>query len=274
VSIATQSVLPHLAHWRLARSPFRGQSGGARYVPTSVQDEALARLRFLADSRKRLGWVVGPEGAGKSTVLDEFARQERLHGALATRIGAVGLEPDDLLDRIARAWGVVIESTTTTRERWVAVFDKLDELRICRQQATLLVDDIDDAQPELLNVLTRLLLDDRTSRWPLVLVMAGRPEAIRSLPMRLLGLVELRIDVSPWDVTDTETFIARALQAAGREKPAFSREALERLHELSDGVARHIEQLADLSLVAAAAMSLPIVDLHTVETVHAELASC
>ena len=61
--------------------------------------------------------------------------------------------------------------------------------------------------------------------------------------------------------------------SSGRKPGAatFTPDALARLHELTDGVPRHINQVAELALLAAAGQGLELVDVHTIETVFDEL---
>lgn len=264
---------PHLKHWQLQRDPFSGRLDATSYVATPVQDEALARLRFLVEGRKRLGLMIGPSGAGKSLTLEVFAQQERRRAAIASRISLVGLESSELLMSLCDAWQVNVETGATTIERWAGIFARLAECRVCGTSVTLLLDDVDEARPETLQAIVRLLLHDASSRWPLTIVLAGRTEGVRSLPTRLLELVDLRIDVDGWESSDTAQFLADALRQAGRPAPLFTAGAAEAIHALSQGVARHIEQLADLALIAGAGRGLTQIDAEMIDSVHAELAS-
>ena len=52
------------------------------YFPNAVQDEVLARLRYLVEHHHRLGLLLGPSGSGKSTVLQTLADELSLQRAL------------------------------------------------------------------------------------------------------------------------------------------------------------------------------------------------
>jgi general secretion pathway protein A len=54
----------------------------------------------------------------------------------------------------------------------------------------------------------------------------------------------------------------------------FTADAISRLHTLSGGVPRRLNQLADLALVAAAAGGQRQIDTATVDGVHHELSVC
>ncbi len=266
-------VAPELSHWQLQRAPFAGRLDAADYVATAGQDEALARLRFIVEGRKRLGLMVGPAGTGKSLTLEVFAAQEQRRAAVASRISLVGVEPTELLNRLIDTWHAGVDHDASTSDRWAGIFARLAEFRICRTPVTLLLDDVDQAPPATLNTVLRLLLHDASPRWPLTIVLASRTEGVHSLPLRLLELVDLRIDVEAWTLDDTQAFVTNALRQAGRVAPLFQLDAIESLQALTQGVARHVLQLAELALIAGAGQGLTQIDADVIDSVHAELAS-
>ena len=68
------------AHWGLQESPFRGRPDPKLFYQSPTHEEALARLHFLSDQRRRLGLLVGASGSGKSLFLEVFAQQLRRTG--------------------------------------------------------------------------------------------------------------------------------------------------------------------------------------------------
>ena len=91
------------------------------------------------------------------------------------------------------------------------------------------------------------------------------------LGRQLLELAELRIDVVPWEQSDTEDFLNSSLVHAGRQSPTFADPAVALIHQLSGGIPRRITQLADLALLAGAGAELQQIDAETVESVYHEL---
>ena len=62
-------------HWGLRESPFRGLANPRYFYCSPTHDEALARLQFLVQHRRRLGLLLGMPGSGKSLLLEVFGRQ-------------------------------------------------------------------------------------------------------------------------------------------------------------------------------------------------------
>jgi general secretion pathway protein A len=81
----------------------------------------------------------------------------------------------------------------------------------------------------------------------------------------LRDLVDLRIDVEPWEEEDTVGYVQTALLEAGSTDPIFEREALAALHALCNGNPRQVARLANFTLLAAAAEGLKSVDASVVE---------
>lgn len=257
-------------YWELRHHPFR-DGGAAHYLPTSVHDEALARLQYLIESRHRLGLLLGPPGSGKSLVLEVFAAQLRSGGCQVAHVNLLGRDVQEALWHTAAGWSLNPDRTAPPFELWRLLADRLVENRWQHLPTIALFDDADDASPDVLGQVLRLVHCEPSADTPLTVVLAGATDRLSYLGRRLLELAELRIDLHPWDLVDTEQYVCRSLERAGRAAPAFGNDALVRLHELSQGIARRVGLLAELGLLAAAASGLPLVDAHTIEGVYDEL---
>jgi len=87
----------------------------------------------------------------------------------------------------------------------------------------------------------------------------------------LSDLADLRIELTAWDVDETEGYLRTSLKQAGCGNEVFEPQAVARLQELSGGIPRRISQLADLALLAGAGQSLQQIDTEVVESVYREL---
>jgi type II secretory pathway predicted ATPase ExeA len=67
-------------------------------------------------------------------------------------------------------------------------------------------------------------------------------------------------------------YLHAALERCGSRERIFADSAIQRLYDLTDGVPRQVNRLAELALVAGAADRLPEVDAKVVESVFHELA--
>ncbi len=259
------------AHWGLTKSPFRDCLDPQFFYQSPTHEEALARLHFLVEQRRRLGVLMGPSGSGKSLLLEVFAGQLRRSGRPVARVNLLGVEPNEMLSLLAAGFQRNTAPSDSPANLWRAVTDRIAEYRYQRLEAIILLDDADRAGKEVLAQVTRLALHDPTPESRLTIVLAGHRERMGHLGERLLELAELRIDVEPWEQSDTADFLSASLAQAGRRSPLFDDPAIARLHELSHGIPRRVTQLADLSLLAGAGKELEQIDAEVVESVYHEL---
>jgi general secretion pathway protein A len=263
----------YLAHWGLRESPFRGLLDPKFFYQSPTHEEALARLQFLVHQRRRLGLLVGPSGSGKSLLLEVLADQLRRTARPVAQLGLLGVEPEEMLWLVAAGWGLNLDPTRSLASLWRAVTDRLIEYRYQQLEAVVLLDDADQADPQVLQHLTRLAHFDPSPEMRLTLVLASRNDGMSRLGDRLLDLADLRIEVEPWEPADTEQFLQTLLAQAGRQLPVFAEPAVARLHELAHGIPRRVSQLADLALLAGAGQELPQIGADVVDEVYRELAT-
>ena len=258
-------------HWGLQESPFRGCIDPQFFYESPTHEEALARLHFLVDGRRRLALLLGPSGSGKSLLLEVFADALRRSGRPVAKLNLLGPEPAEMLWQLTAALQLNIEPTDSIAALWRAITDRLFEYRYQQLQTVILLDDADRASRQVLQQVTRLAQYDPSPQSRLTIVPAARSDRIGHLGETLLELAELRIDVEPWQQRDTAEFLNSSLAKAGCDSAVFADPAVARLHELSHGIPRRISQLADLALLAGAGAELDQIDAEVVESAFHEL---
>ncbi|MEN6457771.1 MAG: AAA family ATPase [Thermoguttaceae bacterium] len=261
------------AHWGLRESPFRGCLDPQSFHPSPTHEEALARLSFLVEQRRRLGLLIGPSGSGKSLLLEVFAGQVRRQGWPLAKLSLLAIEPCEMLWTLAEQWGLTPEPSASTGWLWRAIGDRLIEYRYQQFAAVVLLDDADQANRDVLQHVARLTRFDASPESRLSIVLAGRNEGMARLWPPVFELADLRIQLESWQKADTEEFVGATLSQAGCSAPVFAGPAIARLHELAHGIPRRVSQLADLSLLAGAGADLEQIDAGVVDSVYQELAS-
>jgi general secretion pathway protein A len=261
-----------LAHWGFVRWPFRSVPAAEQFYPTPGHNEALARIEYLVDARRRLGALLGEAGIGKSLVLDVAARQLARQGNDVVRVDSLGVSTRELLWQIAGGLGTGPRDNADVQRLWREIVDRVAENRLQQIATVLLVDDAGSAGPDATTQLVRLARLEPTpaARWTIVLAAEPGQAALWNESLR--ELVDLRIDLAPWELADSIGYVQTALVEAGRFEPLFDDDTLALLHELSSGVPRRLVRLADFSLLAAAAAGVEKIDRGTVAAAHEELA--
>lgn len=258
------------SHWGMSDTPFRS-CDVHRFYQSPTHEEAFARILFLVEHHRRVGLLTGPQGSGKSLLLGVVADQVRKQGGCAVQANLLGLGLQEFLAQLAAQMGVSLRPTEQMLTLWRAIADRIAEHRYERLETVILLDNADRAEPDVLVQIARLAQYDWSPEARLTLVLAGRRERLNRLDETLLDLAELRVDLEPWEPADTAGYVKSSLAQAGCSASVFDEPALARLHELTQGIPRRIDQLADLALVAGAGQNLVHINAGVVESVYQEL---
>lgn len=260
-------------HWGLRESPFRGVVNPRYFYCSPTHDEALARLQYLVRNGCRLGLLVGMPGSGKTLLLEVFARQMRSLGHQVAAVNLLGLTAREFLWELATQLQRSPNPTDASFQLWRTVVDRLTENRYQRLPTVLLLDDADEALPEVSAHVVRLVRQEPAATSSLTVVLAADPRRAKRLGRRLLELCDLRMELELWEPEDTCQYVEQSLTTAGAGHAVFDGAATLRLHELAHGVPRQVNQLAELALVAGAGQRLTQIDQATVDAVYEELHS-
>lgn len=264
------------AYWKLQRKPFEPTCGAEDYYPGETHQAALLKLRYAVENRRGGAVLVGPAGTGKTLLV------ERLRGHLESQpmlrlvqLAYPRLDEAELLaylaamleGAIAAAPPAALSADTLRRGSMVPSAAGLDRSpanslqRIERSLRGLadggghLVLAIDEAHllPDSQSLETlRLLLNlPADCPAPVTMLLVGQMPLL-AMVQRAVALEErmaLSCVLQPLSSDETAAYVQHRLRAAGATRDLFGTDALEALHELSGGIVRRINRLADLALL-------------------------
>ena len=259
------------SYWKLRFSPFRGCLDTSLFYQSSLHEEALARLQFLVEQRRRLGLLLGPCGCGKSMLVKVFAGELERSGAQVVQINLLGVDAYEFIWTLSDRLGLNPTTQAPSFQLWRMVNDRLAENRFQQVPTVVLLDDADEAEAEVLCCVTRLAQSESSPEARLTIVLCADILRMVLIGARLIELSELRVELDSWEEADTADFVNTSINKAGGQASVFTPMALVRLHHLSDGIPRRVIQLADLALLAGAGAQLNDIDTDTIEAVHMEL---
>ncbi len=261
-----------LTHWKLEHWPFPSVPEAGQFYPTAGHDEALARVEYLVDARRRLGALLGHAGVGKTLLLEVALRRLARAGRAAVLVSGLGVSPRELLWQVAAGFGANPPAEADVPRLWRQIEDVLAANRWQHLNSVLFVDDAGQAGPDVVTQIIRLARLDASpaARW--TIVVAAEPEQAARWNPALREIVDLRIDVEPWEDADTIGYVQNALVEAGSGRPLFADDALTMLHQLSGGNPRHVLRLADFALLAGAAAGADRIDAALVRAAWEEVA--
>lgn len=269
--VALKGDIMHIARWGLEKAPFSTIGTETVFYAGLPQQEALARLRYLVHNQRRLGLMLGGSGHGKSLVLALFAEEAQARGWNVASADLLGASVHEFYWSLATELAAGPRAGDDTFKLMRRVEHQLQRSRLEECKTILLFDDTDQAGPDIVTQLARLVQMPVDRVGDLTVVLAA--DSTQGLPIsqRILNLVDLRIDLEPWDADDTTGFLQLALVAAGAEQPIFDEHALAEIHRLTGGVPRRVSRLADYALAAGSSAGLELIDAQTVADAYATI---
>ena len=212
---------------------------------------AYAMLEYGVMNRAGFTIITGEIGCGKTTLIRHLLNQL----GPDINVGLISNAQEDFGELMQ--WVLMAFGQPYAGQAKVELFDRFQKFLIeeyARGRRTILI--IDEAQnlrPKTLEELRMLSNINADKDQLLQLVLVGQPELrtllrrpeLRQFTQRISADYHLR----PMNLNETIQYIAHRLRVAGREEPLFSAGACELLHQVSRGVPRLINIIADTALI-------------------------
>ncbi len=283
-------------HWGLEQPPFPSGTDPRLFYEGASQREALARLRFVVENRRRLGLLLSDAGLGKSLLLKVFATECRQKNYAVAQLDLLGLSSREFYWQLGTKLHTAVQLDDQPLRLFRQLADRIQENRIQDIPTVLLLDNADQAGADLLTQLLRLVHLGPADNWLTIVLTANRSHSAHmfgerptradhpnraearigcgpaTLGDRLLEMVDLRIDLLPWDELDTTGYLQLALVEAGSQRPLFDDQAINHLHHLADGVPRRVNRLADYALLIGSSTDQQTINSATIQAANEAVA--
>ncbi len=255
----------------LSRDPFLDTADPSFYYDTLPTANGRRRLVEALSSGRGLAVVVGPIGAGKTTLFN--AAQAELLANDRNLVGSI-LDPrfsseSELLVAIAQSFAFAIDSTGPLATIKDALKRSLFEAGAGGRQPILFLDEAQLLPEELLESLRALLnyqLDDRKL---LSIAMSGQMELVAALLRRpnFSDRVAVWLELGPLSESESAGLLHHRLRRAGYSAAGspFEDEALRLLWSRSLGIPRRLTTLGREAMEVAAEYARAIVRSSDVE---------
>ena len=231
-------------------NPFGGETAAQWLYPSRVHDEALCRLKFVAQSGQPCGFLTGPEGSGKSQVLRRAAADLRRSGSQVCEVDLAGLNAVRLLVRLDGGLGLNGGVPADSLATWDSVLTAIEGLEHSGLRLVLALDHADQAHQDVWTLLDQLFAQSPRGMTALVAVRGMAAGPLRDFARRHAAL---RIELERLSADETADYIRAAFQRIGVEGTPFDPGAMRRVYELTQGEPRLVNRLCRVTVLAAAA---------------------
>jgi type II secretory pathway predicted ATPase ExeA len=231
----------------------------AQYFPCLCQEEALARLEYLTEHRRRFGVLTGPTGGGKSRLLRHFAGQIAQPGRRVVVSSLQGVSVTEFVWRLCGQLDLHLSTVQPVFALWKSLGERVREIGLEGDDLVLLLDDVDRAPDETVDLVGRLAGGELTTTRQLTVVTATSIEHAPAA-ISLFDRADLSIEIEPWEVEDIAGYIDFAIALTGSDPDLFTDTALLKIYELAESNLRRVDRLGNLTLAIAAAGQLDSID--------------
>lgn len=238
------------------------------FFRSSGHVEAVSRLMYLVESREPVGVITGPDGSGRTRVLERTAQELQRTGESAILMNLGGLDDESALWQLAGHLCCNVRSSLRRHELLTALRDELAGRGQCGQHTTLLLDDLHRSEIEegvFLRFLTGIAL---SGSCPLTVIASARHE----IPPELAEHVYVPIRLQRLNATESAVFVRELLQRLGLPTGACDEQAVRETAAQGGGLPARLFRICDLIQVYALAWPGTPITVDIVRSLAAELA--
>ena len=230
--------------------------------------EAMAHLSYGLSQGGCFIVLIGEVGTGKTTLCRNLLMELPEQVDVALILNA-NISEAELLQTICDELKIKYNAEHTQKQLLDFINQHLLDAFAKNRHTVLIIDEAQLLSRDVLEQI-RLLTNLETTKSKLLqIILIGQPELsdmlVRNDLRQLAQRVTARYHLDALEHSEIEEYVNFRLSVAGCRKPLFTKQALTRLHHLTNGIPRKINVLADHALLSAYSQSQQNVDSKNVQ---------
>jgi len=230
--------------------------------------EALSHLTYGLGEVGGFALLTGEVGTGKTTI-SRCLMEQLPDNTQAAFILNPTLSSQELLATLCDELNIIYDKTDATLKN---LTDKISEKLLQNHEndinTLLIIDEAQHLQPEVLEQLRLLTNLETNTKKLLQVILIGQPELQQLLQRRdlrqLAQRITARYHLMPLTKQELNQYIQHRLNVADCARPLFNKGALDKIHELSQGIPRLTNLLCHSALMLAYNQNDSVVNKKTV----------
>jgi type II secretory pathway predicted ATPase ExeA len=255
-------------HFGFNSTPFTRDIPASELLKTKRWNELVERLKHVAMNRE-FGVFTGESGTGKTTALRRMAAELDKNRFRVLYVYDSDLTPRNFYVETLYQLGYSPKFYRGDTKR--QLMKALEEIAHGSQISVIIMDEAHLLSHEMLEEIRFLLNLEMDSKSSCSLLLVGQSELRSKLKLQIHqaidGRVDMRFHLETMESEETAIYVKRHLDRVKCPREIFTDTALKVIHDYSGGIARKINKVAQVSLMAAASQGKQLIDDYLVKEV-------
>jgi len=241
----------YLRYYNLKEQPFRITADPKFIWLGKKHQEALAVLQYGVVDEKGFLMLTGEVGTGKTLLINCLLKLLESDVVVAT-VPNPGLDPLDLFNVIAQEYKM--KQRFKTKAAFLNEFKKFLQKNYASNKKTFLI--IDEAQrlnDDMLEEIRLLSNIERSDTKLINIFLVGQPELDitlqKSQNRALRQRISIKHNIEPLSLIETHEYIRHRLKVAGAKNKVISKDAINQVYQVTNGLPRLINIVCDRALL-------------------------
>ena len=262
----------YLEHFGFAVEPFEIAPNSEFLYLSRAHKKALTYLNYALWNKDTFTLLTGDIGSGKTILLQHLLKSMPPTAEVVT-IYQTQVTPHELLYLIAEQLNLISGGDVPKPKLFQLINSYILE---SKKNIVLVVDEAQSFSKETLEELRLLAgIDILTAKTNINIILCGQPELKNIVEGGTLDQlnqrIKLRFHLTPLDFNETKEYITFRVNKAGQKLEIFTLDAIRKIFELTNGLPRLINVLADTALTCGYADGFYAISSKQVEEARDEL---